>query len=130
MDLAPPADEGSKRPLGPALYRGLCGRCPKCGRGRLLRSYLTTVDRCDSCGEPLAYLRADDAAPWLTIIILGHLLVPSMLIVRHYWMPPLLFQQIFWPLLAAALALMLLPRSKGVVLGLLWVLRPAGSERE
>ncbi len=34
-----------------ALARGLIGRCPNCGKGKLLRGYLKVASRCEYCGE-------------------------------------------------------------------------------
>ena len=65
-----------------ALFRGALGRCPRCGRGPLLHRYLKMVDRCPACGEPYGHFRTDDAAPWLTILVVGHLTVPVILIVE------------------------------------------------
>jgi uncharacterized protein (DUF983 family) len=33
-----------------ALWRGVRRRCPRCGQGRLFRSYFTLVPRCPGCG--------------------------------------------------------------------------------
>ena len=48
-------DNGSSPPLaplktGPIIRAGLRGRCPRCGKGRLFRSYLKITRRCDACG--------------------------------------------------------------------------------
>ncbi len=61
------------------LARGVLGRSPKCGNGRLFRSYLKVVDECSSCGERYGHFRADDAPPWLTILVVGHPTVPVVL---------------------------------------------------
>ena len=33
-------------PLKTALWRGLTGRCPHCGRGPMFRAFLKVADRC------------------------------------------------------------------------------------
>ena len=41
------------QPLHPVmtyLRRGLLGRCPGCGEGRMFRAFLKVSDRCDVCG--------------------------------------------------------------------------------
>ena len=48
------------RPLGPALRRGWHRRCPNCGEGHLLHSYLKVHDLCPTCGEAMYHQRADD----------------------------------------------------------------------
>jgi len=112
-----------------ALLRGWRGRCPACGRGRLLHRYLKVVARCTDCGTPYGHYRADDAPPWLTIIVTGHIVVPSMLIVEQRFHPDMGLQLAFWPGLVLALSLLLLPRCKGFVLAMLWAMKAEGSER-
>ena len=41
-----------------------------------MRSYLKQVENCAACGESFGQIRADDAAPWLTIILVGHVFLP------------------------------------------------------
>jgi uncharacterized protein (DUF983 family) len=103
-----------------AALRGLALTCPCCGRGRLLHRYLKVVDHCDRCGEPYGHLRADDAPPWMTIFITGHIVVPMALSAEQTWQPPMWLHMTLWPALALALVLALLPRCKGIILGMLW----------
>ena len=58
------------------MRRGFLGRCPSCGKKPLFRSYLKQVSACSNCSAEFARIRADDAAPWLTIIIVGHVFLP------------------------------------------------------
>ena len=78
------------------LARGVLGRCPKCGNGRLFRSYLKVVDECSSCGERYGHFRADDAPPWLTILVVGHLTVPVVLAIEQQFAPPSWFEFVFY----------------------------------
>ena len=57
------------RPVGLALRRGWSCRCPNCGTGRLLQSYLKVNDHCAACGEDFSHQRADDGPAYLTILI-------------------------------------------------------------
>ena len=68
--------EHSEIDLKTAALRGLLGRCPCCGQGKLMKSYLKPVENCAVCGESFGQIRADDAAPWLTIILVGHIFLP------------------------------------------------------
>src|SRR5581483_8883320 len=47
-----------------ALGRGLMGRCPSCGKGRIFDGFLRVVPECAHCGAPLGLARADDAPPY------------------------------------------------------------------
>ena len=69
------------RPLKPAILRGWRRRCPNCGSGPMLRGYLKVRDNCPVCGEALHHHRADDGPAYLTILIVGHVMAPLILIV-------------------------------------------------
>ena len=66
------------RPTGRAIRRGFCLRCPRCGRGALLRKYLKLHDHCDSCGMDFTPSRADDGPAYLTILVVWHLMAPLL----------------------------------------------------
>ena len=40
----------NRPPLGRMLWRGLLRRCPRCGGGRIFRSWFHMVERCPRCG--------------------------------------------------------------------------------
>lgn len=133
--LQPPLDpaegkEGVRPGVAEALGRGLRGRCPACGQAPLFARFLKQVEHCPACGEALGHLRSDDAAPWLTILIVGHVVVPLMLSVERYSAWPTWVAMTVWPLFALALTLAVLPRAKGMLLGIIWATRAPGSERE
>ena len=117
----------TRRPLGRSLRRGLMGRCPACGKGPLFRAYLKAVDRSEACGEDLSHQRADDAPAYFTIAIVGHFIVAGVLASElvapdtPFWIPGL-----FWSALALGSSLLLLPRIKGVLIGLQWANRMHG----
>ncbi len=108
----------------------MLGRCPNCGKGRLFRSYLTQVEQCAICGEPYGHIRSDDAAPWLTILIVGHIIVPVALSIESRETLPSWVSMSLWPLLALGLSLIVLPRAKAVFLSVIWHTRSPGSESD
>ena len=104
-------------PVTVMLKRGLRGRCPVCGKGRLFNGYLRVVDQCSECGTELARVRADDAPPYFTIVIVGHIIIPLMLWLERAQTPPLwVHSAIFLPL-TVGLALALIRPIKGATLG-------------
>jgi len=112
-----------------AICRGAIGRCPRCGQGRLLHRYLKMVDCCAVCGEPYGHYRTDDAAPWLTILVVGHLTVPIILVCEmNFQLPLALALAIYLPLIVG-LTLFLLPRCKGIMAAILWAMKAEGSEK-
>ena len=66
----------------PAIIRAVSGRCPACGSGKFFKSYLRQVDRCSVCGESFGQIHADDGPAWLTIGMVGHIVVPMAPIYR------------------------------------------------
>ncbi|MDP4031799.1 MAG: DUF983 domain-containing protein [Pseudorhodobacter sp.] len=114
------------RPLGRAMRRGWRRRCPNCGKGSMLSGYLKVRDYCPVCGEALYHHRADDGPAYLTILIVGHLMAPTILWVFTTYRPePLVLASIF-SIGVVALSLFLLPRVKGVLVGIQWAKRMHG----
>ena len=109
------------------LKRGFFCRCPHCGEGKLFKSYLKLVDRCDVCGEQLGHIRADDLPAYLTIAIVGHVVVGLMLTAIQFGVPNWLGISVSMAL-TIGMSLWLLPHMKGVVAAQLWRLKiPKGS---
>jgi uncharacterized protein (DUF983 family) len=106
--------------------RGIMCRCPACGRGHLFKSYIKVVVTCDKCGEDLHHQRADDAPPYFTIFLVGHIVIPGLWLVEKVWKPDLWMQAAFWLPATLFLTLALLQPVKGAVVGLQWALRMHG----
>ena len=107
-------------PLLPtAMGRGLMGRCPACGKGRLFDGFLRVVAQCTNCGAPLGLARADDAPPYFTILIVGHIVIPAMLIMQKMDDPPTWLLSVIFVPLTIILALGLLRPVKGATVGLM-----------
>jgi len=71
----------AKRSVVSSLLHGFIGACPNCGKRGLFRAFLKPVDNCRHCGEDMSHQRADDAPPYFTMLIVGHVVVPLMLTV-------------------------------------------------
>ena len=109
-----------------AMKRGFSHRCPNCGEGRLYRAYLKVVDECGSCGRALGKYRADDGPAYFTILLVGHLVIAPMLFVQWIWKGPIWLVLPLTLIPLAAITLLLLPRVKGVLVGLLYSLGTTG----
>jgi uncharacterized protein (DUF983 family) len=106
-------------PMLTAIGRGLLGRCPGCGKTRLFDGFLRVRAACQECGAPLGLARADDAPPYLTILITGHIIVPLLYIVDRMGEPPVWeMSAIFLPL-TFLLSLGLLRPIKGGTVGVM-----------
>lgn len=119
-------DEAAPRSVWAALRAGFALRCPHCRQGKLLKSYLKVVDRCPVCGEAFYHHRADDAPAYFTILIVGHVLLPLMLIGLELMPEPEWVHFLVWPTLAITMTYLLLPRLKGALVALQWALRMHG----
>lgn len=118
------------RPLWDAMLRGFRGRCPHCGEGRLFRSFVKTVDRCEHCGEEIYHHRADDLPAYLVIVIVGHITLGGFLAVEVMAELPMWVHMVIWIPLTIALALALLRPIKGAIVGLQWALYMHGFSGE
>ena len=121
-----PQDKNSGREIKPAVLRGWRRRCPNCGTGPLFKGYLKVREACEVCSEDLHHHRADDGPAYLTILICGHLLAPIMMYVFEIWRPNALILTVSFMVAFVALALYLLPRIKGVFVGLQWAKKMHG----
>lgn len=125
----PKRDEPTSRPLQRSILRGLRGRCPVCGTGHVFDGYLAVAPACGVCGEALHHHRADDLPPYLTILVVGHLVVSGLLVTERLFRPEIWVQMAIWLPLTALLALLLVRPIKGGVVGLQWALRMHGFGR-
>ncbi|HCZ00595.1 MAG: hypothetical protein A3D16_12735 [Rhodobacterales bacterium RIFCSPHIGHO2_02_FULL_62_130] len=115
-----------ERPFWPALRRGWRRRCPCCGSGPLLRGYLKVRESCPVCAEEFHHQRADDGPAYLTILIVGHLMAPLIMVVFTHWRPEPLTLAAVFSVGTVALSLYLLPRLKGVLVAIQWAKRMHG----
>jgi len=114
------------RPVWPAVARGWRKKCPNCGSGPLLRTYLKVNDTCPNCQQELHHHRADDGPAYLTILVVGHLLAPLLHVIFVAYRPdPMVMFSIF-SVGCVALSLYLLPRLKGIVVAIQWSRRMHG----
>lgn len=115
-----------KRSPWQALFRGFMCRCPNCNKGGLYKSFLKVNDHCGHCHEALHHHRADDAPPYFTIFIVGHIVVPLVMAVELAYRPSLLVHAALWLPLILLGTYWLLPRVKGALIGIQWALRMHG----
>jgi len=109
-------------PLRRSVFRGLAGCCPSCGKGKLFWKYLKVNGRCEACDMDLARYPADDGPAYLTILLVGHLVVAPMLFFPIVWESNPLYSLPLILLPLAVLTLALLPRVKGGWIGLMYAM--------
>lgn len=116
-----PVEPVTHAPVATAFARGAMGRCPACGQGKLFSGYLRVVDVCAHCHAPLGRIRADDAPPYFTIFVAGHVLLPFVFLVEKAWHPEMWVHMAIWLPAFAIVSTLLLRPVKGMVLA--WMMR-------
>ncbi len=92
----------------------------------MLKGYLEVRDECAVCGQEMFHHRADDGPAYLTILIVGHIMAPSILIAFTTFRPePMVLFTVF-AIGCVALSLYLLPRLKGLMVAFQWARRMHG----
>jgi uncharacterized protein (DUF983 family) len=123
LSLMTANDTAAPRDTWLAVRRGLGLRCPACGEGRLLSGFLKPADACSACGEATGEIRADDGPAWATILILGHLVSPVFFVFATQDAQTSLIAFFAIAALVLAATALVLPRMKGLFVGLIWASR-------
>ncbi|MGH7002946.1 MAG: DUF983 domain-containing protein [Alphaproteobacteria bacterium] len=108
------------RPVGQAMWRGFLARCPHCGEGRLFRAFVKSVDHCAVCGEDYTHQQADDFPAYITITIVGHIVLGGFLAVETLFILSNWVHLAIWVPLTIAMSIALLQPVKGAIIGLQW----------
>ena len=74
--------------------------------------------------------RADDGPAYLTILIVGHLMAPSILLFYTAYRPEPIVLASTFTIGCVALSLWLLPRLKGMIVGIQWAKRMHGFSQQ
>lgn len=109
-----------------AVLRGFMLRCPSCGVGKTLHKYLKVKDHCDHCGMELHHASVDDGPAYFTLMAVVALIFPLFAIIYTNYDPNPFFVALSLMGLSTVLALWLLPRVKGMFIGLQWATRLNG----
>lgn len=106
-------------PMKVQIGRGIAGRCPACGKTPLFAGYLRVVAACANCGAPLGQLRSDDAPAYVTILIVGHIVVGLLVLMETSLTLPLWLEAAILLPLTLVLSVGLLPMVKGGILAVM-----------
>jgi uncharacterized protein (DUF983 family) len=110
------SDHTSPGPL--PITRGLRGRCPRCGEGRLFQGFLTLRPRCERCGLDYSFADAGDGPAVFVILFGGFVVVFAALIVEIMYQPPYWVHAALWLPLILLLTLGPLRPIKGLLIAL------------
>lgn len=124
MKASAPSDEQTE-PVSPgtvwaAIGRGVIGRCPSCGQGKLFRRFLKPVLQCPRCQEDWSPQQADDFPAYVAIFLTGHILAPIIIaLVKSSGLSVGALLAIVVPL-AIVLMIGLLQPAKGAIIAVQW----------
>lgn len=119
---------GLPQPAWPAFKRGVLGRCPACGKGRLFTGYLRQASACSACGEPTGDIRADDGPAWATVLLVGHIVSPGFLLFASPHAADTAWPFLLLATLVLGLTFLILPRAKGAFIGIIWATHAGESD--
>lgn len=114
-------------PLTTLLARAACLRCPNCGEGKLFKAYLKPVESCSACNEPYGHIRADDGPAWFTMVIVGFIIVPILVLVEMKTGLSLAVKIPLLCVLTTLLVLAILPITKALMIAIIWRIKFLGS---
>lgn len=110
------APQASPPPL--PIARGLRGRCPRCGKGRLFGGFLTLRPNCEHCGLAFDFADAGDGPAVFVILIGGFVVVFAALFTEIVYRPPYWVHAALWLPLTLLLTLGPLRPIKGLLIAL------------
>jgi uncharacterized protein (DUF983 family) len=100
------------------IARGLSGRCPRCGKGRLFNGFLTIAARCERCGLDYSFADSGDGPAIFVILISGFVVVAAALMVEVLYEPPYWVHALLWVPLILVTTLLPLRAMKGLLISL------------
>jgi uncharacterized protein (DUF983 family) len=106
-------------PLSP-LTTGIAGKCPRCGRGKLFRGYLTVAKSCASCGLDYSFADTGDGAAWFVMLFACVAGVGSILGIEVAYSPPWWVHVLIAIPVLVIMPIILLRPMKGVLLAQQW----------
>jgi len=102
----------SNLPIG----RGLRGRCPRCGEGRLFQGFLALRPACEKCGLDYSFADAGDGPAVFVILFGGFVVVFAALMTEVVYQPPYWMHAALWLPLILIVTLAPLRLIKGLLI--------------
>jgi len=97
---------------------GLRCACPRCGRGKLFRGFLTLPPRCEACGLDYGFADSGDGPAVFIMFIAGFIVVGAALVTEVLYHPPYWVHAVLWLPLILIVTLGLLRPMKGLMIAL------------
>lgn len=100
------------------IGRGLRGRCPRCGEGKLFQGFLGLRPACEHCGLDFNFADAGDGPAVFVILIGGFIVVFAALVTEVVYQPPYWVHAVLWVPLVLIVTLAPLRPIKGLLIAL------------
>ena len=101
------------------IRRGIIGRCPHCGVAPIFDGYLKVNKLCRNCAAPLGDMPADDAPPYVAMVVVLQILALFVVLFYKGYYHPGIFMAGFLLLVLAAICMIALRLAKGAIIGIL-----------
>jgi len=101
-----------------AILAGLSCSCPRCGRGKLFRGFLTLRPRCDVCALDYGFADSGDGPAVFIMFLAGFVVVFAALITEVLYKPPFWVHAALWLPLILIVTLGPLRPMKGLMIAL------------
>lgn len=100
----PPAEtaQPDRKTFAWIVEAGWKGLCPRCGKGRMFKSWLKLADRCDNCGLDYRFAAPDDGPAFFALCIVAFPLIFFVVWLQVAFEPP------FWVHLVTSFPLLVL----------------------
>ena len=91
-----------------------------------MEGYLKPLPTCTTCNEDFSHISADDGPAWLTLLVVGHAIVPLMLVFGRNDYVPLWLAILILSFVTLIGVYLVLPRAKGIFIALIWLTGATG----
>ena len=119
------ANRGVAEPQISIAQAALRCRCPRCGKGKLFKGLLLTLQpACPVCGLSFAQSDTGDAGAVILIMVLGAFVVGMAFWVEFHFSPPLWVHAVLWPVVTIPLAVLIMRPMKAALVAAQFRHRP------
>jgi uncharacterized protein (DUF983 family) len=104
---------------GLTIWRGVCCKCPACGKAPIFNGYLRVCEICANCAAPLGQMPADDTPPYIAMLAVLHFAGIFIILGFRFHLHPDALGYAFLLLLLTVICMVALRLAKGAVIGIL-----------
>ena len=104
--------------LGGSAAAGLRCACPRCGKGKMFRGFLTVPPRCEVCELDYGFADSGDGPAVFIMFLAGFIVVGAALVTEVLYHPPYWVHAVLWVPLILIITLGLLRPMKGLMIAL------------